>query len=338
MIKNLVQIETRTGIKDFELFHGDITNLPFPVDLIAISAFKDHYKPTPLTIIGQFHDKQVYIEKLSKDPLFNFKDSLGLWISKDLIDKNFKKIICLELVGNSYSFQNAIKNMFSAISIMEIQGYENQILALPLLGTGLQNFETSLVIQTLIEESLDFLKFSRVLKKVIFVVFSDDNAQDFDIKMDEILGRNKIITIQKDFAKIVLSDLIKTINEIIDDDPIFLEYREIIKSNYKFFIFAAMSRKVLEFIIGKIAPETNSIFELSEKIKKLTEKRYAEWLRHYMHLIRVFGNEAVHSSNNSRTNPKYVESKDFEVGIYCMLRILEFYIQFKKSKTTIDSV
>ena len=68
MIRNIVQIETKTGLKEFELFQGDITNLPFDVDLVCVSAFKNDYEPTPTSIIGQFLQKGVDIEYLANVP------------------------------------------------------------------------------------------------------------------------------------------------------------------------------------------------------------------------------------------------------------------------------
>jgi len=59
MTLNFVQKDTLTGIKEFELLQGDITKLPFDVDLLCISAFKDDYTPTEASIVGQLYAKGI---------------------------------------------------------------------------------------------------------------------------------------------------------------------------------------------------------------------------------------------------------------------------------------
>jgi hypothetical protein len=66
MIINFVQVETKTGIKEFELVQGDITNLPFATDLLCVSAFKYNYTPTDASIIGQLYRKGIDVGLLSK--------------------------------------------------------------------------------------------------------------------------------------------------------------------------------------------------------------------------------------------------------------------------------
>ena len=63
MTINFVQIETKTGIKEFELFQGDITSLPFETDLLCLSAFKDDYTPTNSSIIGQLYKKGINVNR-----------------------------------------------------------------------------------------------------------------------------------------------------------------------------------------------------------------------------------------------------------------------------------
>lgn len=81
---NFVQIETKTGIKEFELIHGDITALPFKVDLLCISAFRNDYAPTHSSVVGHLHRKGINVERLSHQLYLDFKASLGVWVSSSV--------------------------------------------------------------------------------------------------------------------------------------------------------------------------------------------------------------------------------------------------------------
>lgn len=332
MTKNFVQIETKTGIKEFELYQGDITNLPFQVDLLVLSAFKDCYTPTKSSIIGQLHKSGVDVNDLSKRPSMDFRNSLDIWISSKLQDKNFNKIVCVEILGGRYSFENAIKNLFAAISALEIQGEKNRIIALPMLGTGNQNFDIHLVIPTLIELSLDFLKFSRYLKKIYFIVYDDLSATMFNEEMNNFLGRVKIKSPQGYLADLLRNELNQKIDKLFtvsENLPIFMDLKRVINSNFRSFEFGAITRKSVEFIIDELNPSTVKQFELWKKIDSLSQIGISQWILSYFHLIRVFGNEAVHSKNKKVRSPSNIDEKDLEIGMYCMIKLIDFYIDQK---------
>ena len=78
---NHIDIETRSGYRSFELHQGDITDLPFNVDLMCVSAFSGAYDPVPGTVIGALNNKGVNVGQLAEDCLFDYKDSFGAWIS-----------------------------------------------------------------------------------------------------------------------------------------------------------------------------------------------------------------------------------------------------------------
>jgi hypothetical protein len=338
MIKNFIQIETQTGIKEFELFHGDITDLPFQADLVAISAFKNDYKPIPKSIIGQFKNKGIDIELLSKKPLHDFKDRLGIWVSQKLSNLNLSHIVCVEISGANATFDGAIKNLFSAISIMETNGSKNYSIAIPILGAGAQNINSQIVIPSLIKHSLDFLQHSKYLNKVVFTVYLQKHAEVFNKLMDEVLGRNKIDTPRGALVDLIRAEVIKILDILIDEkkeNKVFTDLRGILNKEFKAFEFGAFSRKVLEVIIRDIHPESAKQIDLSRKIESLKTQDIALWMISYMHLIRVFGNEAVHGMANEQRKPEHLTAKDLEVGLHCMQRILEFYQEYKKATTIV---
>ena len=49
---NFVEIETESRYVPVEIYHGDITNIEYPVDLLITSAFKGGYHPTHNSVLG----------------------------------------------------------------------------------------------------------------------------------------------------------------------------------------------------------------------------------------------------------------------------------------------
>jgi hypothetical protein len=325
---NFVQIETETGIKEFELFYGDIVNLPFKTDLTTISAFKNDYIPTSESIIGQFFNKGINIEKLSKKPFLDFRENLGIWVTDKTKDENYNYIICVEITGNNNSFEKSIRNLFSVISTLEIQGIQNKTIALPLLGSGDQAFDLNHVIPTIINISLDFLRYSRFLNKVIFVVRCPEKVKLLNSSMNHLLGRKKLNRNNTDLSELLKRDLNHIVNQLLKkqhDNHVLVDFKRILNTNFEPFEFGAISRKLIENIIEKINPESKKQFELFKKIDNLNNYKVAQWIQSYLHVIRIFGNEAVHNKDISKRKPEYLDYKDLEIGIYCIIRILEFY-------------
>jgi hypothetical protein len=331
---NFVQIETKTGIKEFELVQGDITNLPFEVDILCLSAFKNDYTPTESSIIGQLFKKGINIEKLSKKPSMDFRESLGIWVSDEFENYFFKKIVCVEIIGANNSFIAAVKNLFAVISILEIQGKRNFSIALPMIGAGDQSIDDKLVISSLIDISLEFLKYSRFLNKVYFVVYDEAKSVIFNKQMNDTLGRVKIASPNGILADSLRKDLNSQIDLLIDkhnDDEVFHDLKRVLNTDFRPFEFGAITRKTIEKIIEKINPIEKKQFELIKKIESLSTIDVSQWILSYFHTIRIFGNEAVHSKDSKNRIPKFVDDKDLEIGMYCMLKIIEFYLNHDRN-------
>ena len=216
MTLNFIQIESKTGIKEFELYNGDMSNLPFNVDLLCISAFYKDYTPTDKSIIGQLFKKGIDVNSLSKKNLYDFRDNLGIWVSSKSKGTFFKNIICVEISGANQSLKDVITNLFAVISFLEIQGNKNSSIAIPLIGTGDQSLDPEMVTDILLDTSVEFLKYSRYLNKVYFVVRNDEKAQLLNRQMNIKLGRAKVKSPKGELAALLRKDLNNNIDALID--------------------------------------------------------------------------------------------------------------------------
>jgi hypothetical protein len=178
--------------KNLELHMGDITQLDFPVDLLAVSAFRGSYHPTPGTVMESLYNRGLNMRDLSRNPELDFRENMGIWLSQPTGIKEISQLICLEVIGRVFTFHEALHNLFSFLSILETRGKQPKSIAIPLLGTGNQGFDKAEVIPALLDETLRFLQIARTIQEVHFVVFSETDANQFSAEMDDQLSKGLI--------------------------------------------------------------------------------------------------------------------------------------------------
>jgi hypothetical protein len=102
---NSVDIDTPSGMRSFELWHADITDLDFVVDLLVISAVESDFFPLSGTVIGALSVRLgISVEHLSKEPEFDFIQSTGrLWVSKVIDPNRISRIMCVEIPYGGFS-------------------------------------------------------------------------------------------------------------------------------------------------------------------------------------------------------------------------------------------
>jgi len=336
---NSIDIDTKSGYRSFELHHGDITQLGFPVEGIVVSAFSGGYIPVPGTILGSLHEKGLSVKSLFDKMKFDYRNPFGVWVADTESEAiGFDFLFCLEIKGTEFTIQEAIRNLFTVLTIAELKGLEIKTLALPLLGTGNQKIDPTDVVEDLIQMSLDFLKYSRHLEKIIYVAFDEEKANLLHSEMNRILGRSQVIIPRGEGIEKLKLSIKYEIGKIralgIENDA----FRNILdafkREDSSAYEFGSTSRKVLEFIIDSlIKPELNT--SLFKKIGILNQSKIAKWYIQYFHMVREFGNVNVHHQNNAQV-PSEMELEDVELGLYALLRVLNFFRKSKKGELRID--
>lgn len=191
MFRAVTPEKVSTG-KKLELHLGDITNLGLPVDLLTVSAFRGSYVPTPGTVMESLYKRGIFVEDLSIDPELDFRENMGIWLSGPTGIQGIARLVCLEVIGRVFSFQEALHNLFSFLTIMETRGKQAASISIPLLGTGNQGFDKAEVIPALLDETLRFLQIARTIRDVHFVVFSESDARQFSSELDAQLSRGQL--------------------------------------------------------------------------------------------------------------------------------------------------
>lgn len=336
---NSIDIDTKSGYRSFELHQGDITQLGFPVGGIVVSAYSGDYTPELGTILGAFQEKGISVNRLFKKNIFNYRSPFGVWVAENKSSSiDFDYLFCLEINGTEFTIEEAIRNLFTVLTIAELKGLQIKTLAIPLLGTGNQGFTPTEIVEDLIQLSLDFLKHSRNLEKIIYVAFDELKAELLHSEMNRILGRNRVVIPkgeQIEKIKTGIKDEIEKIRGLGVEDESFRNILDAFKrEDSSAYEFGSTARKVLEFVIDYlIKPELN--ISLFKKIAILNQSKIAKWYIQYFHLVREFGNLNVHHQSDFQV-PSEMELSDVEIGLAALLRVLSFFKGYLKKELAID--
>ncbi len=84
------------------------------------------------------------------------------------------------------------------------------------------------------------------------------------------------------------------------------------------------ARKLLEAMTSQMVANPNkSLSEKRDDIRK--QGRFSEWIPLYMHLIRVFGNSAVHGNDPDKNKNPEIEKEDIEIGLICLSQVIDLW-------------
>jgi hypothetical protein len=62
------------------------------------------------------------------------------------------------------------------------------------------------------------------------------------------------------------------------------------------------------------------------------------WIRGYLDVLRVLGNDAAHETGQSAWLPPHVDEGDLAVCLFCTLRVSSFWVDHKEQRAKIMSV
>lgn len=166
---NLLGIETRSGFRTLKLLQGDISEATEDVDVLVISSFLGDYTAVPGSVIGALAERlSISTARLARSPAFDFRDPLGVWVSSDLRDAPFFRLVCAELTGAPVANGEVLENVLVVLTTLETKGIPARTTMLPVLGTGMQGLDASSVIGHLLAAGEKFLQRSLTAERLIF--------------------------------------------------------------------------------------------------------------------------------------------------------------------------
>jgi hypothetical protein len=113
---NIVDVNTRWGYRSFELWHGDITELDFVIDLLVISSLGANLFPLKQTVIGTLSKKLgISVRRLRATPEFDLIQPLSVWVSRTTSSPRISRVMCVQIPpGGKEVDRTVIKERASA--------------------------------------------------------------------------------------------------------------------------------------------------------------------------------------------------------------------------------
>ena len=330
---NIVEIESINGCIPIEIYHGDITNMGESVDLLVTSAFIGGYKPIKKSLFGALNDVlSINIEQLSKLEKIDLRNPLNCWVTDKHEKGNFDNIMIIEMKKykseEEISLPDTFKKMFIAINLLEQLDIPIRTIALPILGSGLQDIDYENVIKSLIDELKNSQHKISSVQKIKFVEYSEDKAIKLSDALDKALRRVSINIdgIISDYKKEIIDTLRRGASATVKESTSYENLINTLNSKkVKSIEIGIACRRMTELLlVEKFYSKIEFKGSMYSKINNLYNLDVATWVISYLHFIRIFGNEAAHENISKRT-PSEVNIKDISILLQVMQRVLHFF-------------
>lgn len=116
---NQLETDTRWGIRSFEVWHGDITKLNFPINLLLI-AQPGRY-PT-YSLHRSLQELGISVHNMKETRELDFVQPLGVWVSHRIANERVQRILCMEILPDSTAPQK-IREAFRVFPILAMRKF-----------------------------------------------------------------------------------------------------------------------------------------------------------------------------------------------------------------------
>lgn len=330
-MNNSTGIESQNGFCRFNLYHGSISHIV--CNTLIISASIDD-----LDLDGQVLNalKWRYNLPSTSTASYQFSDSGQIQVFNTTeLDTLFDTLIILCVSEQEGVLKNSLctdyyQNTFGVLNQLAFMGFNLKHVGMSFLfGNRIEDKE--LGIQSLILESLNWLKQSRGIDSMHCSLLHIDEMELCNQEMNQTLNRSSI-----DDTDPVLQELRSEIRDLLEDHKTGL-LRDAIKplihalsskEGLNIELVCTFSRTLCELIVRE-AGKKKSIKTSGDLLNSIENLRssgcISPWIASYMHSVRIMGNKSVHPS---KSPPKYIPSKLDESDLMSSLIAIKALLNF----------
>lgn len=176
-----IPVVTTSGNKYIQLYHGDLTAMRSPVDLLIISAGPKDYMPTPGSLIGALHRKGVVVARLARTKELDLHGAFSCWLSRPVDSSShgigFRRLLCVE--PRSYSsISELVSGFFRSLIAVLSSGSYGQSAAMPIVFSGGAGLPVSLMTKSLIDGAVHWMALGLPLQCLKIVVYNEAEARE----------------------------------------------------------------------------------------------------------------------------------------------------------------
>jgi hypothetical protein len=199
--------------------------------------------------------------------------------------------------------------------------------AMPLLGTGSQGFAANEIAPALVSSAAELLELALRVDTVFFVEVQRTKAVALSEEIDKSLGRKHIVfgtgSLNNTIRALLATEIEQNIASCHDTygNKILKKLKVQISPTLTMTQLQASCRELCEYLtFHRFAGGTKSSGQpkLYNSINELAEP---EWIRQYLHVLRVAGNQGSHLGQNSNIEMAH---EDFLLLLVVILRLLTY--------------
>lgn len=97
------------------------------------------------------------------------------------------------------------------------------------------------------------------------------------------------------------------------------------KERIRSFEIGILSRRAVEFMLKDLSELGTMPGVLWKQIEESAEWGIASWVRSYMHVLRLFGNESAYEKKHIDQQPSEMDASDLAVCLFCLQRVVSFW-------------
>ena len=344
---NAVSIETPHGLRTFELFAGDIFS--HAADLLVISTSHRRDRPAQLvTLLKELYDFEADLS----EPFVRFGEGVSACSQPANSNTPFEHLLTMCVAPPRMQehpaefYDRAIRSTFATIAALEFLGHEFRTISLPVLvRKGIADYSPA--VRSLLRHALAWLRQSRGTQAVRYFVLDPDELAEWDEAMNFSLGRTYVDS----QGEAVLDGLCREIVRQIDGGGLHRHFEELeaplrgaVAQPDRLCVqtIAAFGRKLAEMTTEQLCrdldlPIARDLMTNIESVRN--SNMLAGWITSYLHSLRVFGNEGIHSLSSKRSVVPSGLSPEDLMSILCAIRsVLRFWGEWRRERHFEDDV
>jgi hypothetical protein len=246
----------------------------------------------------------------------------------------------VEIIGHGLDIEELIENVFVGLAVLEAKGTAITSLVLPVLGAGSQKIPAAQVLAVLLPAARRAIERSSKLERLSFVEINPARAAELDAAMNKLLGRSNTRLPKGSLMQNLKADILAAISKGQNVVPVghqnlIDEMRRVLNiENARSFEVGILGRRSVEFVVDDLLNKKKTSPNLDIKIDELAQIGVAGWIRSYMHVLRMLGNESAHEKDNTGKHPSFASEEDLIIALFCLLRVWNFWFSWKVSSMT----
>ncbi|PNU19691.1 hypothetical protein C2E25_11350 [Geothermobacter hydrogeniphilus] len=348
VLVNTTTIESATGLRSINLYHGDLCSAQD--ELIAISSHAGAGSSLTGMVVKSFAAR-FDINFSSFYPLLVLPGhpTVGTFqVPVEPTAENYpgKALFVVRIPGpaaiRDFStepldvYDDVVWTLFGSLAALEQKDVVFSSLALPLLA-GRRGYPGQKIMEILLKRATTWLKTSRNMKDVNFYLYEESSLGNWNEAMNQALGRKaidsakgsvvqalreEILVLLKGCSKFNQGEMAAHIAPLLtalQDKKIYLQ------------LVSTLGRKLVETMVRELISE-RSLEDKGLLVHNITMLNYeqvvAPWIASHFHALRVFGNEAVHAKNEVKYKPKELREEDLVAVLTSLRSVVQFYAEW----------